>query len=294
MAPPQLLRVKLRHYGSIEIFHSADSGVEAGDLCIVNYDRGQDFGRCIEVFDDDSVDIPDKQSAVRVCQSGDIERIEKNMQDAKNCIPICNEEVAAHQLEMKLIESEYTFDRRKLVFYFSADHRVDFRELVRAVAHRVKARIELRQIGIRDETKIVGGVGCCGRKTCCSSWIDEFDSVNIRMAKVQQIQLHPTKLSGVCGRLKCCLAYEYKSYCQLEKKLPKKGQRVRTPDGTGDVKDVSLLSQAVLVSFDDHRLAWFQGKNVTAVSRSKSRARAKAKKRKTRRRSNKEKSQDKK
>jgi len=224
--------------------------------------------------------LPDKQRVVRVCQPGDLRRIQKNKIDCQKQLAPCKEEIAKHQLAMKLVGAEYTFDRGKLVFYFAAEQRIDFRQLVKDLAKKFKTRIELRQIGVRDEAKIIGGIGCCGRVTCCAQWIHEFDSVNIKMAKLQQMQLHPAKLSGVCGRLKCCLGYEYEAYRSLQSKMPVRGQRVRTPTKTGDVIDVSLLKQEVTVRFDDDSYDTFNVKDVTVVSRSKSRAKSRALKRK--------------
>lgn len=284
MSTSSFARIKIRHHGMIEIFHLGDVELTPKDLCIVSYDRGKDFGVCLELLDDTDITVPESQSVLYLCREQEEQVIAQNAKEAEELIPICKEEIAAHDLSMKIITSEYTFDKRKVIFYFCAEQRVDFRALVRSLAARIKVRIELRQIGIRDETKCIGGIGCCGRKTCCSTWIEEFDSVNIRMAKVQQIQLNPSKLSGLCGRLKCCLCYEYTHYHDLEKHLPKKGQRVRTPDGTADVKDVALLTQKLFVTFDDGRSAWYDAARVTTVSRSKSRAQTKAKKRKAQRR----------
>jgi cell fate regulator YaaT (PSP1 superfamily) len=279
-----LLRVRLRHHGPIEVFRCPpEIAAGLGDWCIVSFDRGQDFGQVIAVEEGDT-DTPDKQAIVRVCQPGDERRIERNAQNAHENLKPCQDEINAHKLDMKLIDAEYTFDRSKIVFYFAAEERVDFRQLVRTLAKKFRVRIELRQIGIRDETKILGGIACCGRVTCCRSWLHEFTPVNIRMAKLQQIQLHPSKLSGVCNRLKCCLAYEYECYRETQQALPIKGQRVRTPDGTGDVVDVLMLRQQIVVRFDDGNTGTYDGKDVTAVSRSKGRAKARVRRRRAKRR----------
>jgi cell fate regulator YaaT (PSP1 superfamily) len=251
-------------------------------MCIVSFDRGQDFGQVIAREPNDDQSPPEKQNIVRVCQPGDERRIDRNMREARANMKPCQDEINIHKLDMKLIDAEYTFDRSKIVFYFAAEERVDFRQLVRTLARKFRIRIELRQIGIRDETRVLGGIACCGRVTCCRSWLHEFSPVNIRMAKLQQIQLHPSKLSGVCNRLKCCLAYEYDCYRELQQTMPIKGQRVRTPDGTGDVIDVVLLKRRVKVRFDDNSTAEYNGDDVTAVSRSKGRAKARVRRRRAR------------
>lgn len=284
MSDIQLARVRIREFGPIELFHVTNDQVNVGDWCIVNFDRGEDFGKVLALEILSECDISRKQHVVRKCQSRDTSRIERNKKDAVSQMPGCQSEIRTHNLDMKVIDAEYTFDKSKIVFYFAAAERVDFRKLVRDLAKKLKIRIELHQVGIRDETKITGGIGCCGRQTCCKCWIHEFRPVNIRMAKLQQIQLHPSKLSGVCGRLKCCLAYEYKLYRELDQNLPKKGQRVRTPQGTADVLETSLLSQEVTVKADDGMISTFPGDKVTAVSRSKARARVKAQKRRIKQR----------
>ncbi len=277
-----IVDVQLRQCGPTEKFKCSKNKVKVGDVCIVCIDRGQDYGKVLTINTDvNSVtDLPDKQRIVRVCQSGDLKRIEHNNDDCKKQLKPCKQEIASHKLDMKLVNAEYTFDRGKLIFYFSSEKRIDFRQLVKDLAKKFKTRIELRQIGVRDEAKIIGGIGCCGRKTCCVAWIHEFSSVNIKMAKLQQMQLHPTKLSGVCGRLKCCLGYEYEAYRDLQSKMPVRGQRVRTSTKTGDVIDTSLLKQEVTVRFDDDTFDVFDVKEITVVSRSKSRAKSRALKRK--------------
>ncbi len=274
--------VQLRDCGPTEKFKCEKNKIKTGDMCIVCIDRGQDYGKVLTINNDidSALDLPDKQRIVRVCQAGDIKRIMHNSDDCKRQLKPCKEEILSHKLDMKLVNAEYTFDRGKLIFYFSSEKRIDFRQLVKNLAKKFKTRIELRQIGVRDEAKIIGGIGCCGRSTCCASWIHEFASVNIKMAKLQQMQLHPAKLSGVCGRLKCCLGYEYEAYRNLQSKMPVKGQRVRTPTKTGDVVDISLLKQEVTVRFDDDTFDTYDVKEITVVSRSKSRAKSRTLKRK--------------
>ncbi len=281
MTETKVARVRLREFGPVELFRLGAIDINVGDWCVVSFDRGEDYGKilCIETLSE--CDISENQHVVRECQTKDDIHIKRNRKDATGQIKGCQREIITHNLEMKIIDAEYTFDKSKIVFYFAAEERVDFRKLVRDLAKKLKVRIELHQVGVRDETKITGGIGCCGRITCCKSWIHEFQAVNIRMAKLQQIQLHPTKLSGVCGRLKCCLAYEYKNYRELEQTLPRKGQRVRTPEGTGDVIDASLLKQTVTVKTDDDSIGLYPAAQVTVVSRSKARAKVRAQKRRT-------------
>jgi len=278
-APTVLARVRLRDHGQIECFRCAPGTAALGDWCIVNFDRGQDIGKLMALGVDCDDDVADRQTVVRVCHPGDLRQLALNRKEARAQITPCREEIANHKLGMKIIDAEYTFDRSKIIFYFAADERVDFRALVRDLARRLRIRIELRQVGVRDETKIMGAIGCCGRKVCCCTWLYEFQPVNIRMAKLQQLQLHPAKLSGVCNRLKCCLDYECEAYRALQDSLPLRGQRVRTPAGTGDVIDVTLLTSQVTVRHDDDAVQTFRGAEVTVVSRSKARAKTRARKR---------------
>ncbi len=277
----KIAHIKLRRFGHVETFVCRNERIEQGELYVISFGRGQDYGKVLLVEETEEIQVPDKQNIIRKCSENDLERIRGNESDAEKNIKLCQQEINSRNMKMKLIEAEYTFDRSKIVYYFAADHRIDFRELVKDLAKKYKIRIELRQIGIRDETKVIGGIGCCGRACCCNSWIKEFSSVNIRMAKIQQVQLHPSKLSGVCGKLKCCLAYEYSCYREAQTELPKKGQRVRTPKGPGDVVSVELLSKKVKVYIEEIGAETFAGDEVTVISRSKSRAKSRAKKRRS-------------
>jgi len=282
MATPithQFVRIRLRDHGPVEVFVNPFEDLALGAQCIVSFDRGQDYGTVLAFEPGPHDDIAGSQRVLRVCDARDRHRIEQNRTDADARLAPCRQAIQARNLPMKLIAAEYTFDHSKLVFYFAADDRVDFRDLVRDLAKAFKARIELRQIGIRDETRMLGALACCGRITCCRAWLQEFTPVNIRMAKLQQIQLHPAKLTGVCNRLKCCLAYENEAYRALQETLPQKGQRVRTPHGTGDVTEVHLLQQRVTVRYDDETTRVLPAAEVTVVSRSKTRAKARARKR---------------
>lgn len=275
----EFVRIKLREYGPIEIFHNPLEELAPGSVCVVCFDRGHDYGHVLEFVPKPAEPLAERQRVIRLCQQRDFDRIAQNRTEAQTKLAPCREAIQAHALPMKLITAEYTFDRAKLVFYFGAEERVDFRELVRDLHKLFRVRIELRQVGVRDETRMLGGIACCGRITCCRSWLPEFTPVNIRMAKLQQMQLHPAKLSGVCGRLKCCLAYEDEAYRELQAKLPQKGQRVRTPDGPGDVAEVHLLRQLVTVRFEDDSTRVYPASEVTVVSRSRTRAKARARKR---------------
>lgn len=193
-------------------------------------------------------DLPDELSPIiRKATAKDLERDQKNQEDAKEAFQIAKEKVFKHQLEMKVIKAEYTFDRNKIIFCFTADGRIDFRELVKDLAQVLKTRIELRQVGVRDEAKILGGIGPCGRMLCCTTFLGDFIPVSIKMAKDQNLSLNPTKISGLCGRLMCCLKYENDTYEQAKRELPDYGAEVMTPDGKGKVVGLNLLSRVVKV-----------------------------------------------
>ena len=198
---------------------------------------------------------------IRIATEQDEKQAEKNRQKEKEAFKICLEKIAKHKLDMKLVEAEYTFDNNKLLFYFTADGRIDFRELVKDLAAVFRTRIELRQIGVRDETKIMGGYGICGRQLCCHTFLSEFAPVSIKMAKEQNLSLNPTKISGVCGRLMCCLKYEHEAYAELQKVTPRQGSVVDTPEGRGKVVSTQMLRGTCKVQLDDspeHSLTEFQ------------------------------------
>ena len=210
--------------------------------------RGIEYGRVVSApkeVDDDSVVQPLK-SVIRIATEQDEKTVEKNRQKEKEAFKICQEKIRKHGLDMKLIEAEYTFDNNKVLFYFTADGRIDFRELVKDLAAVFRTRIELRQIGVRDETKIRGGIGICGRPLCCNTYLTEFAAVSIKMAKEQNLSLNPTKISGVCGRLMCCLTNEEETYEVLNSQLPSVGDNVTTSDGlTGTVHSLSVLRRLI-------------------------------------------------
>jgi cell fate regulator YaaT (PSP1 superfamily) len=190
------------------------------------------------------------KKVIRVATENDIKTLKENKEKEKDAFKLCEQKIEAHGLEMSLVDAEYTFDRSKLLFYFTADGRVDFRELVKDLASTFKTRIELRQIGVRDESKMVGGLGICGRPFCCNTFLTDFQPVSIKMAKEQGLSLNPTKISGTCGRLMCCLKYEQDTYEHLLRVTPKVGAIVDTPDGKGRVIEVNLITGMLKVSLD--------------------------------------------
>lgn len=246
----KVIGVRFRNAGKIYYFDPAGMEISAGQHVIVETARGIEYGfvvlGCREVAD--SKVIQPLKSVIRLANKEDEQIEANNKRKEKEAFKICLEKIKKHNLQMKLIDAEYTFDNNKVLFYFTADGRIDFRELVKDLASVFKTRIELRQVGVRDETKIVGGVGICGRALCCHSYLSEFIPVSIKMAKEQNLSLNPTKISGVCGRLMCCLKNEEETYEYLNSKLPNVGDYVTTDDGLrGEVHSVSVLRQLVKV-----------------------------------------------
>ncbi|NLO09741.1 MAG: stage 0 sporulation family protein [Clostridiales bacterium] len=245
-----VIGVRFRNAGKIYYFDPAGFDIKQDDNVIVETARGVEYGRVVlglRQIEDEEVIQPLKP-VIRQATPEDDEVEIKNKEKEKEAFQICLEKIKKHGLEMKLIDSEYTFDNNKVLFYFTADGRIDFRELVKDLASVFKTRIELRQIGVRDETKIVGGIGICGRTLCCNSHLSEFAPVSIKMAKEQNLSLNPTKISGVCGRLMCCLKNEQEAYEELNAKLPDVGDYVTTNDNLkGEVQSVSVLKQLVKV-----------------------------------------------
>ena len=246
----KVIGVRFRTAGKIYFFAPGKFDIKQGDNVIVETARGVEFGRVVsgprEVKDEEVVQP--LKSVIRPANDQDRKTVEKNKQKEKEAFKICLEKIRKHKLEMKLIDVEYTFDGNKILFYFTADGRIDFRELVKDLAAVFRTRIELRQIGVRDETKIRGGIGICGRPLCCSTYLTEFSAVSIKMAKEQNLSLNPTKISGVCGRLMCCLTNEEETYEVLNSQLPSTGDTVTTKDGlTGVVHSLSVLRRRVKV-----------------------------------------------
>ncbi len=249
----KIVGVRFRNAGKIYYFDPIDMEMETGTHVIVETARGVEFGVVMippKEVEDDKVTQPLKP-VIRIATDEDEKQQQKNKDKQEGAYKICQEKIKKHGLEMKLVQAEYTFDNNKLLFYFTADGRIDFRELVKDLASVFRTRIELRQIGVRDETKILGGIGICGRQLCCSSYLSEFVPVSIKMAKEQNLSLNPTKISGVCGRLMCCLKNEQETYEYLNSTLPEINEYVSTKDGLrGEVQSVSVLRQIVKVKVD--------------------------------------------
>lgn len=240
----QIIGVRFKSVGKVYYFTPNRFKIKLGDKVIVETSRGIECGEvvlCDREIDETEFASPLKP-VMRIATEKDLVTIEQNKKREVEAFAICEEKIAAHKLNMKLVEVECTFDNNKILFYFTSESRVDFRELVKDLASVFRTRIELRQIGVRDEAKMLGGLGICGRPFCCTSFLGEFQPVSIKMAKEQSLSLNPTKISGTCGRLMCCLKYEQDSYEQLLKITPKVGAIVNTPDGKGVVEEVNLLT----------------------------------------------------
>ncbi|HIT90229.1 MAG TPA: stage 0 sporulation family protein [Candidatus Merdenecus merdavium] len=249
----KVIGIRFRNAGKIYFFDPVDLDIQVKDHVIVETARGIEYGLVVvgpKEVEDEKVVQPLKP-VIRISTPEDDKKEAENKRKEKEAFNICLEKINKHGLDMKLIDTEYTFDNNKVLFYFTADGRIDFRELVKDLASVFRTRIELRQIGVRDETKIIGGVGICGRALCCHIYLSEFVPVSIKMAKEQNLSLNPTKISGVCGRLMCCLKNEEETYEELNKRLPDVGDRVTTDDGLkGEVQSVSVLRQMVKVIVD--------------------------------------------
>lgn len=254
----EIIGVRFRPNGKIYFFSPGNHDVECGQFVIVETARGVEFGKVVlgkRNIDDGKI-VSTLKTIIRVATDEDKKKNEDNKEKSKKAFVICKEKIAKHKLDMKLIEAEYTFDNNKVLFYFTADGRIDFRQLVKDLASVFKTRIELRQIGVRDETKILGGIGICGRTLCCHTYLSEFAPVSIKMAKEQNLSLNPGKISGVCGRLMCCLKHEEETYEELNRRLPNAGDYVTTDDGLrGEVSSVNVLRQLVkvLVEVNDEK-----------------------------------------
>ena len=245
--------VRFKKAGKIYYFDPGDLSIQKDDFVIVETVRGIEHGKVViakkQVGEQDIV-LPLKK-VVRIADQKDRMIVEENKHAAEEAYQVCNEKVNEHQLDMKLVDVEYTFDRNKIIFYFTADGRVDFRELVKDLAAIFRTRIELRQIGVRDEAKMLGGIGPCGRMLCCSTFLGDFDPVSIKMAKDQNLSLNPTKISGLCGRLMCCLKYENDEYETAKEQLPDLGEIIATPHGAGKVVGLNLLERVLQVELKE-------------------------------------------
>lgn len=249
----EIIGVRFKSVGKIYYFAPNGLSISAGDSVIVETARGVECGEVVlgnKLVNDESIVAPLKD-VIRIATEDDFKQIEKNKAKEKDAFGICEKKIAQYGLNMNLVDVECTFDNSKLLFYFTSDNRVDFRELVKDLAGVFRTRIELRQIGVRDEAKMLGGLGICGRPFCCSSFLGEFQPVSIKMAKEQSLSLNPTKISGTCGRLMCCLKYEQDGYEELLKITPKVGAIVETPSGRGIVTDSNLLTGKLKVKLNE-------------------------------------------
>lgn len=248
----EIIGIRFKEMGKIYYFDPNNINFRFGDLAIVETSKGLECGKVIllhKSIDDNNLASPLKK-IIRKANDKDIEKLKQKKEKEKKAFNICLEKIAKHDLKMKLIDVEYAFDNNKILFYFTADGRVDFRELVKDLAAIFRTRIELRQIGVRDESKMLGGLGVCGKPFCCSSFLDDFQPVSIKMAKEQGLSLNPIKISGNCGRLMCCLKYEQDAYIYLLKSTPKIGAIVDTKEGRGTVVDLNLLTRTLSIKLD--------------------------------------------
>ncbi|WP_244834320.1 stage 0 sporulation family protein [Clostridium sp. BJN0001] len=267
----KVIGVRFKKVGKIYYFSPNHLDVKKGDNVIVETARGVEFGECVigqKEIDESSI-VASLKCVMRIADKNDFKKHKENIAKEKDAMEICIKKIKQHKLLMKLIDVEYTFDNHKVIFYFTADGRIDFRELVKDLATIFKTRIELRQIGVRDEAKMVGGIGPCGRRMCCSLFLGDFASVSIKMAKEQNLSLNPTKISGICGRLMCCLNYEQSTYESIRKKMPRVDSIVKTPDGTGQVVSNSIVKEQVKVKItvkNEELLKEYSLKDIELVS----------------------------
>ncbi|MFC3041001.1 stage 0 sporulation family protein [Virgibacillus xinjiangensis] len=250
----EVIGVRFKKAGKIYYFDPADYVISVGDYVIVETVRGIEFGKVViteKKVDEEDVVLPLKK-VIRVADEKDKLTVVENQEHAEKAFQVCTEKIKKHKLDMNLVDVEYTFDRNKIIFYFTADGRVDFRNLVKDLASQFRTRIELRQIGVRDEAKMLGGIGPCGRMLCCSTFLGDFEPVSIKMAKDQNLSLNPAKISGLCGRLMCCLKYENDDYETAKRELPDIGQSIKTPYGKGKVVGLNILERLVQVELPEN------------------------------------------
>jgi len=245
----KIATIKLGSVGQFITSHISDD-IKIGDYVILEIDRGIDYGEVLEINEEESVPYEIK-NILRKATPEDLKQIRKNKQEAKEAIKTCAAKAKEHNLSIKLIDAEYSFDKKKIVFYFVSDDRVDFRNLVKDLAKIFKIRIEMRQIGVRDHARFFGGIGICGGELCCVRFLKNFEAVTMKMAKLQKLPLTAGKISGVCGRLMCCLFYEHNIYSELSSGLPKEGQTVQTEKGKGKVTSVNVLKRLAYIEFED-------------------------------------------
>lgn len=250
----KVIGIKFKDVGKTYYFNPGSLEVKSGDSVLVETSRGVEYGHAVtDIFEEkeENLVLPLK-SVKKIAGIKEKNMFDENKKNAKEALAICQKYVEKHNLEMQLIDSEYTFNREQLIFYFVADGRIDFRELVKDLASEFKTRIELRQVGVRDEAKVIGGIGPCGLMLCCSTFLGDFSSVSINMAKTQNLSLNPTKISGLCGRLLCCLTYENDTYIKLRKGMPDVGKKYETKYGIGKVLYIDILNRKFKVDVPNH------------------------------------------
>lgn len=252
----KIVQVQLGEYRSVYFYELNDVQCDRDDYVILEVDRGSEFGKVVSDISLDSRVKADrlKGKILRRATEGDMKQIENNRMKAKEALSICLRKINERRLDMRIVKAEYTFDSSKIIFSFIADGRVDFRNLVKDLARVFRVRIELRQIGVRDKAKIIGGYGVCGRPLCCSSYMKAFHPLSIKMAKEQGLPLNPSRISGACGRIKCCMAYEFTVYKEYSRSLPRLGERINTADGKGRVVDVNILKRLVSIDMGEGKI----------------------------------------
>jgi cell fate regulator YaaT (PSP1 superfamily) len=251
----EVVQIKLGEAGKIVYYLSSNLKLAVGECVIVEADRGLEYGQVVsapEVIIEKNFSEP-LLKVIRKATPGDLYQIDKNRKRIDDIIATCEKKIDERKLDMKLIDAEYSFDRSKITFYFTAEDRVDFRELVKDLAKIFKARIELKQIGVRDEAKLLDGFGPCGRRLCCAEFLRNFEPITVKMAKEQNLPLNPTKISGCCGRLMCCLGYEYETYRSLMKGMPREGETVKTKQGKGKIVSINAIKREAVVELEDGR-----------------------------------------
>jgi cell fate regulator YaaT (PSP1 superfamily) len=250
---PKIVAVSLQQTGHLYNFLAGDAALRRGDRVLVESEAGTRVGT-VEIEPHEpahSIDLSAMRPIIRVASDDDFDVEKENLAREAHARRLCVDRIRTHRLQMKLVNADYTFDGRKAVFYFVAEGRVDFRDLVRDLANTLRVRVEMKQIGARDETKVTGGLGPCGRELCCSSWLRDFEAVTVKMARDQGLALNPSRLAGMCGRLKCCLRYEYATYVELKRALPNLGKRVQCVKGDGKVIRQNILKQTVLIQREE-------------------------------------------
>ncbi|MBU0549084.1 MAG: stage 0 sporulation family protein [Candidatus Omnitrophica bacterium] len=249
----KIIEIKIREYGPVVHVKMESDSIKPGERLILEQDRGLDYACVIAILDSSPQpgEVKSSRKVLRRASDADLRQIENNKKRAKEALNTCVSKIKEHKLSMKLVGAEFSFDASKIIFYFTAEGRVDFRNLVKDLAKIFKVRIELKQIGVRDEAKLFGGIGPCGRRLCCAAFLKNFEPVSIKMAKEEGLPLNPPKISGICGRLMCCLSYEYEVYKTLSRGLPRQGEKLHTPQGKGKVISVDIFKRIAVVELED-------------------------------------------